>query len=84
MSDLFQQLAKEESFIEIGEVEETVGKNKYSVTVRGKKSVLLSTVDKALQIGELVVINRTSKESYIIGTTNKKKSHVKKEIIVNG
>jgi len=84
MSNLFQQLAEEESFIEMGEVEKIIGEKRYHINIKGRTSVILSTIDKPLQIGELVVVNRTPKESYIIGTTNKKKSHLKKEIIVNG
>lgn len=84
MSNILQYLTTSDSYIEIGSVQESLGGKKYRVEIRGRDTYLTAAVEYELKPGDQVVINRTKYDSYIVGTTQRIKSYIEKEIVVNG
>lgn len=85
MSDFLQYLrGVTDSNIEVGIVEDPLDKRKYRVRVKNRSIVLKSAVDRVLNAGEQVIINKTKYERYIVGVTDRKNTHNQKEVVIDG
>jgi len=85
MSNFLQYLTgKADSHIETGIVEDPLDKETYRVRLKNKSIILKSAIDRKLQAGEHVVINKTKYDRYIVGSTNRKNTQKQKEIVIDG
>jgi hypothetical protein len=83
MSDIFQLLTNDDSFLETGTVEEYLGNSKYGVRVRGRYLTVRSAVERLFANGTCVVINRVANLRFIVGVTGQFDIKTEKEVVVD-
>ena len=70
--------------IEIGTVEESLGNNKYSVSIRGNTVTAISAASAAVRIHGQAVISMTANGWYIMGQPRNAVSSERVEVVVRG
>lgn len=83
MSDIFQLLTNDDSFIETGIVERYLGNGKYEVRIGGRHLAVRSAVEQFFTNGTCVVINKVTNSRYIVGITGQFDIRTRKEVVID-
>ena len=70
--------------IEIGTVEESLGNNKYSVSIRGNTVTAISAASAAVRIHGQAVLSMTANGWYIMGQPKNVVSSGRVEVVIRG